>query len=107
MLTYIHQCQCGASDSKTLKDILASVNAAHASANASAGASAAANTSVEPEFETRKGQPGSKPTFPRGLKDVHELAAAANGLQGLREDDQVVRAAERTGKWIRRQKRMT
>lgn len=107
MLTYIHQCQCGASDSKTLKDILASVNAAHASTNASAGASAAANPSVEPEFETRKGQPGSKPTFPRGLKDVHELAAAANGLQGLREDDQVVRAAERTGKWIRRQKRMT
>ncbi|KIR33342.1 ligand-regulated transcription factor [Cryptococcus deuterogattii MMRL2647] len=90
------KCQCGASDSKTLKDILASVNAAHASANASAGASAAANTSVEPEFETRKGQPGSKPTFPRGLKDVHELAAAANGLQGLREDDQAVRAAERT-----------
>ncbi|WVQ71960.1 hypothetical protein IAR50_001502 [Cryptococcus sp. DSM 104548] len=50
----------------------------------------------EPEVETRKGQPGSRPAFPRGLKDVHELSAAANALQGLGEDDAVVRSAERT-----------
>lgn len=107
LLTYIHQCQCGATDPKTLKDILASVNAAHAAANESGSASATANTSAEPEIETRKGQPGSKPTFPRGLKDVHEIAAAANALQGWGEDDQVVKAAERTGKLIPRHKKMT
>ncbi|WVN86318.1 uncharacterized protein L203_101481 [Cryptococcus depauperatus CBS 7841] len=49
-----------------------------------------------PEMETKKGQPGSRATFPNGLKDVHELAAAASALQGLGDDDQVVKAAERT-----------
>ncbi|WVR09480.1 hypothetical protein IAU60_006548 [Kwoniella sp. DSM 27419] len=50
---------------------------------------------AELEFETRKGQPGSKATFPRGLKDVHELAAAAEALAGLGEDDGVIKVAER------------
>ncbi|OCF44006.1 hypothetical protein I317_02112 [Kwoniella heveanensis CBS 569] len=47
------------------------------------------------EVETRKGQPGSRATFPRGLKDVHELAAAANALAGMGDDDGVVKVAER------------
>ncbi|WVF67540.1 hypothetical protein IAT40_002296 [Kwoniella sp. CBS 6097] len=47
------------------------------------------------EVETRKGQPGSRATFPRGLKDVHELAAAANALAGMGDDDGVIKVAER------------
>ncbi|WVW85477.1 hypothetical protein I302_107515 [Kwoniella bestiolae CBS 10118] len=48
------------------------------------------------EVETRKGQPGSKATFPRGFKDVLELAAAANTLTGLLKDDSSYRVAERS-----------
>lgn len=33
--------------------------------------------------ETKKGQPGSTPTFPNGLRDVHEMAAAAEALADL------------------------
>lgn len=33
--------------------------------------------------DTRKGQPGSHADFPNGLKDVHEMAAAADALAGL------------------------
>lgn len=33
--------------------------------------------------ETRKGQPGSHATYPNGLRDVHEMAAAAEALTGL------------------------
>ncbi|KAL7422411.1 copper-binding transcription factor [Cryptotrichosporon argae] len=44
--------------------------------------------------ETRKGQPGSTPSFPNGLKDVHELAAAADALGGLSREAPV--AAERS-----------
>ncbi|KAK8854688.1 hypothetical protein IAR55_003427 [Kwoniella newhampshirensis] len=50
---------------------------------------------TEVEVETRKGQPGSRATFPRGLKDVHELSAAADSLAGQERDDGVVKVAER------------
>ncbi|WWC71436.1 uncharacterized protein I206_105392 [Kwoniella pini CBS 10737] len=50
----------------------------------------------EIEFETRKGQPGSKATFPRGFKDVLELAAAANALAGLVKEDTPYKVAERS-----------
>ncbi|WRT68538.1 uncharacterized protein IL334_005515 [Kwoniella shivajii] len=48
------------------------------------------------ELETRKGQPGSKATFPRGFKDVLELAAAANALAGMVEEDSAFKVAERS-----------
>ncbi|WWC63439.1 uncharacterized protein I303_106041 [Kwoniella dejecticola CBS 10117] len=50
----------------------------------------------EVEIETRKGQPGSKATFPRGFKDVLELAAAANALAGLVKEDTPFKVAERS-----------
>lgn len=51
-------------------------------------------TSTTPEIvETRKGQPGSHATFPNGLRDVHEMAAAAEALTGLGGDTN--QAAER------------
>ncbi|WWD19168.1 hypothetical protein CI109_103626 [Kwoniella shandongensis] len=59
----------------------------------SSAASAVDETEIE--VETKKGQPGSRATFPRGLKDVHELAAAANALAGLGDDEGVVQVAER------------
>ncbi|TXT14135.1 uncharacterized protein COLE_00328 [Cutaneotrichosporon oleaginosum] len=43
--------------------------------------------------ETKKGQPGSTPTFPNGLRDVHEMAAAAEALAGLGGENSA--AAER------------
>lgn len=46
-----------------------------------------------PQVETKKGQPGSTPTFPNGLRDVHEMAAAAQALGGL--SDTGNQAAER------------
>jgi hypothetical protein len=46
-------------------------------------------------LETRKGQPGSNPTFPNGFKDVHEMAAAAEALTTFGEDG--MRTAERSG----------
>ncbi|WWC90482.1 uncharacterized protein L201_005418 [Kwoniella dendrophila CBS 6074] len=49
----------------------------------------------EEEIETRKGQPGSKATFPRGFKDVLEAAAAANALTGMLQEDSTVKIAER------------
>ncbi|KAL1413030.1 copper-binding transcription factor [Vanrija albida] len=49
---------------------------------------------IVPEVvETKKGVPGSTPTFPNGLKDVHDMAAAAEALTGLSGDSS--RAAER------------
>ncbi|ODN85445.1 hypothetical protein L198_07526 [Cryptococcus wingfieldii CBS 7118] len=75
------KCKCGSSNPLACEDTSAEGSTAPA---------------AEPEVETRKGQPGSRPAFPRGLKDVHELSAAANALQGLGEDDAVVKSAERT-----------
>ncbi|BEJ14049.1 hypothetical protein CspHIS471_0312230 [Cutaneotrichosporon sp. HIS471] len=43
--------------------------------------------------ETKKGQPGSTPTFPNGLRDVHEMAAAAEALADLGGENSA--AAER------------
>jgi hypothetical protein len=54
-------------------------------------------TGIQTEQETRKGQPGSKATFPNGLKDVHEMAAAAEALSGLGGDDERIQVAERKG----------
>jgi hypothetical protein len=51
---------------------------------------------TEGVIETRKGVPGSMATFPNGLKDVHEMSAAAEALRGFTTDDQI-RVAERTG----------
>jgi hypothetical protein len=48
-------------------------------------------------IETRKGQPGSTPTFPNGLKDVHEMAAAAEALTTFGESP--MRVAERSGEF--------
>jgi hypothetical protein len=48
------------------------------------------------DVETRKGVPGSTPTFPNGLKDVHEMAAAAEALHGLGVDE-TLQVAERKG----------
>jgi hypothetical protein len=45
--------------------------------------------------ETKKGRPGDHATFPNGLRDVHEMAAAAEVLTELNED--AVQRAERTG----------
>lgn len=45
--------------------------------------------------ETKKGRPGDQATFPNGLRDVHEMAAAAEVLSELNEDS--VQRAERTG----------
>ncbi|ORY35493.1 hypothetical protein BCR39DRAFT_510076 [Naematelia encephala] len=36
---------------------------------------------------TRKGVPGSTPTFPNGLRDVHDMAAAADVLSTLGSED--------------------
>lgn len=36
-----------------------------------------------PASETKKGVPGSTPTFPNGLRDVHDMAAAAEALTDL------------------------
>lgn len=44
--------------------------------------------------ETKKGKPGSKATYPNGLRDVHEIAAAAEALGVLSQDGH--RAAERS-----------
>lgn len=41
--------------------------------------------------------PGSNPTFPNGLKDVHEMAQAAEALSGMGGDDEHMRMAERKG----------
>ena len=42
------------------------------------------SSTPNPEIvETRKGQPGSHATYPNGLRDVHEMAAAAEALTGL------------------------
>ena len=44
--------------------------------------------------ETKKGKPGSRATYPNGLRDVHEIAAAAEALGVLSQDGH--RAAERS-----------
>lgn len=49
--------------------------------------------------ETRKGQPGSKATFPNGLKDVHDMAAAAEALTGMGGEDEGIKTAERKGEY--------
>jgi len=51
---------------------------------------------VPADIETKKGQPGSKATFPNGLKDVHEMAAAAEALSTLNTEE-AVQVAERKG----------
>ena len=51
---------------------------------------------TETEAETKKGRPGSKATFPNGLKDVHDMAAAAQALQGLGTEEMLL-VAERKG----------
>jgi len=55
---------------------------------------------VPTEVETKKGQPGSKATFPNGLKDVHEMAAAAEALSTLNTDE-TMKVAERKGVSVR------
>lgn len=40
--------------------------------------------------------PGSSATFPNGLKDVHDMAAAAEALSWMGGED-VVKVAERKG----------
>ncbi|KAK4685411.1 hypothetical protein P7C73_g4739, partial [Tremellales sp. Uapishka_1] len=45
------------------------------------------------EMETRRGQPGSRATFPNGLKDVHEMAAAAEAMVGAKPNE--IKVAER------------
>ncbi|WVQ95087.1 hypothetical protein IAU59_002181 [Kwoniella sp. CBS 9459] len=98
------KCACG--DSKIQPPAPAVVQATststeYASSSSQPSASAdgpSAEGEVSPavvEVETRKGQPGSRATFPRGLKDVHELAAAANALAGMGDDDGVIKVAER------------
>ncbi len=54
-------------------------------------------TQSESDIETRKGVPGSKATFPNGLKDVHDMAAAAEALSGLGYEEQTLKVAERKG----------
>ena len=49
-----------------------------------------------PVIVTRKGVPGDKPTFPNGLKDVHDLAAAADALSGLSNGSAGSSAAQHT-----------
>lgn len=49
------------------------------------------------DYETRKGVPGSKATFPNGLKDVHDMAAAAEALSGLGQEQEAIKVAERKG----------
>jgi hypothetical protein len=51
------------------------------------------------DFETKKGQPGSKATFPNGLKDVHEMAAAAEALSTMNTEE-AIKVAERKGEPI-------
>ncbi|WVQ79676.1 hypothetical protein IAT38_001776 [Cryptococcus sp. DSM 104549] len=93
------KCKCGSADPKACDVTLPpNVVSALASSNAEAGPSGTSGTtsSEDKEVETRKGQPGSKATFPNGLRDVHEMAEAASSLAGLGDDDGVVKAAERT-----------
>lgn len=47
--------------------------------------------------ETKKGRPGDQATFPNGLRDVHEMAAAAEVLTELNEDP--MQRVERTGEF--------
>lgn len=47
-------------------------------------------------METRKGQPGSRPTFPNGFRDVHEMSAAAEALADMNEVT-AMKQAERSG----------
>lgn len=49
------------------------------------------------DVETRKGVPGSIPTFPNGLRDVHEMSAAAEALTSINHEE--IRLAERSGEY--------
>ncbi|ORX38372.1 hypothetical protein BD324DRAFT_620604 [Kockovaella imperatae] len=40
-------------------------------------------------METRKGQPGSKATLPNGLKDIHDMAAAAEALSAFQRENEM------------------
>lgn len=58
---------------------------------------------AEDDVETKKGQPGSKATFPNGLRDVHEMAAAAEALAqfNLEEQQRTVERSGESGAWSR------
>ena len=53
------------------------------------------------EQETKKGQPGSKATLPNGLKDIHDMAAAAEALSAFQRDNEM-QMAHRKGECAKR-----
>ncbi|EIW68362.1 hypothetical protein TREMEDRAFT_14527, partial [Tremella mesenterica DSM 1558] len=84
------KCTCG--DSQTPSMILPGSLDSSARRNGDSSVSSPSPTR-QAETETRKGQPGSTPTYPNGLKDVHEMAAAAEVLGVLSHEGHM--AAER------------
>ncbi|GMK53712.1 hypothetical protein CspeluHIS016_0102980 [Cutaneotrichosporon spelunceum] len=68
------KCACGDLKNQQPSTIPAGMAASYQSAGAAGSPRAT---------ETKKGQPGSTPTFPNGLRDVHEMAAAAEALADL------------------------
>jgi len=90
------QCACG--DSQPPNIIMPSSSSLHASSSRSGGSSSEHSptpTPYSPENdETRKGRPGSKATFPNGLRDVHEKSSA--DMHG----EEAYQAAERSGEYF-------
>ncbi|BEI83216.1 hypothetical protein CcaverHIS002_0310840 [Cutaneotrichosporon cavernicola] len=68
------KCACGSLKNQQPSTIPAGMAASYQSAG---------QTPSPRGTETKKGQPGSTPTFPNGLRDVHEMAAAAEALADL------------------------
>lgn len=56
----------------------------------------------EENVETRKGVPGSAATFPNGLRDVHDMAQAAQALSFMGGEG--IKVAERQGMSTRSEK---
>ncbi|WVQ68403.1 uncharacterized protein L199_006611 [Kwoniella botswanensis] len=90
------KCACGDTKNPPSTSVIQLTTTQSEQSSSSQGSDQEKETETEVEIETRKGQPGSKATFPRGFKDVLELAAAANALAGLVKDDVGYRIAERS-----------
>jgi hypothetical protein len=91
------QCACG--DPQPPNVIMPSSSGLQASSSRSGGSSSEHSPTPTPlspgddETGTRKGRPGSKATFPNGLRDVHEMSMS----QAEASNDAAFQAAERSG----------
>jgi hypothetical protein len=71
-----------------------SLHASSSRSGASSSEHSPTPTALSPDNdETRKGRPGSKATFPNGLRDVHEKSLA--DISG----EEAYQAAERSGEY--------